>query len=72
MVVEGSDHPLEVQLLAPAGLPLASGGALLAGSPISGLDAAVSVPGTYVVRVIDPTGGSGAVTVSVARTVRVE
>jgi hypothetical protein len=34
-----------------------SGGALLQGSPLSGLDAIPAAPGVYTVQVIDSTGG---------------
>lgn len=70
--VEGSGAPVTVNILDPAGTLIATGSALLEGETISGADAAVSVPGTYVVQVVDPLGQTGAVTISIARTVRVQ
>jgi hypothetical protein len=69
VVVEGADHALSVRLLDPLGALAASGGALLEGSGISGLDALPAVPGVYSVQVIDPKGGARAVEISVAKTV---
>lgn len=48
----------------------ASGGALLDGFTVSGLDAASLLVGLYTVQVIDEAGGTEAVEISVARTVR--
>jgi hypothetical protein len=70
VVVEGSPEPLRVQLLAPTGALVASGGALLAGSAASGLDA-TATDGLYTVQVVDEVGGAGRVQVSIARTQRV-
>lgn len=70
VVVEGSAQPLLVNLLSPLGVVVASGRELLAGSPLSGLDAAVSTPGTYTVQVINQPGLSGRIDISVARTVK--
>jgi hypothetical protein len=70
VVVEGSPEPLRVQLLAPTGALVASGGALLAGSAASGLDASAT-DGLYTVQVVDAVGGAGRVQVSIARTQRV-
>ncbi len=67
VVVEGSVMPLTVQLVAPGGELLASGGALIPGLPVSGVDAAVAAPGAYTVAVL---GTAAEVEVSVARTVR--
>ncbi len=72
VVVEGSGRPLVVQLVGPTGALAGSGGALVEGLALSGLDAAAAVPGTYVVQVIDPLGGSRDVAISAARTVRVQ
>jgi hypothetical protein len=64
--------PLTVRLRGPAGGLLATGGALLAGGTVSGLDAGVSAPGTYTVQVLNALGAFSRVEISVARTVRVE
>jgi hypothetical protein len=72
VVVEGSVVPLTVRLRGPAGGLLATGGALLAGGAVSGLDAGVSAPGTYTVQVLNALGAFSRVEISVARTVRVE
>jgi len=69
VVVEGADHALSVRLLDPLGALVASGGALLEGSGSSGLDAIPGAAGVYSVQVIDPTGGTGAVAISVAKAV---
>ncbi len=71
VVVEGLGQPLTVRLLDPLGLVVATGEALVSGLPESGLDAAVSTPGTYKVQVWNPLGLAGAVELSLARTVRV-
>lgn len=71
VVVEGTSRPLTVNLLGPSGGLLATGGALLQGLPVSGLDATTPAAGTYTVQVLDPLGGAASVEVSVARTVRV-
>jgi hypothetical protein len=70
VVVEGSSHALAVRLLDPLGVLAGSGGALLQGSPLSGLDAVPAAPGVYTVQVIDPAGGTGAIRISVAETMR--
>jgi hypothetical protein len=72
VVVEGMAGPLTVQLLDPLGGLIASGGALLPGFTASGLDKAVTAPGTYTVKVINTLGLTGNVMVSIARTVRVQ
>ena len=72
VVVEGLAAPLTVQLLDPLGSVIASGGALLPGFTASGLDQAVTAPGTYTVQVINTLGLTSNVTVSIARTVRVQ
>ncbi len=69
VVVEGGSQPLLVQLVGPGGSIVASGGALLAGFPVSGLDAATTVSGLYTVQVIDGAGGAGSIEISTARTV---
>ncbi len=69
VVVDGSSQPLTVRLLSPAGGLVGSGGALLAGQPLSGLDAKAATAGLYTVQVL---GGTGAVKISVARTVKVK
>ena len=71
VVVEGLAQPLAVRLLDPLGLVIATGQALVSGSPESGLDAAIARPGTYTVQVLNPLGLAGAVELSLARTVRV-
>jgi hypothetical protein len=70
VVVSGGGSPLSVRLLDPLGGLLASGGALLGGSALSGLDARPAIPGVYTIQVIDTSGGAGAVEISVARTER--
>lgn len=72
VVVDGMAGPLTVQLLDPLGSVIASGGALLPGFTASGLDKAVTAPGTYSIKVINTLGLTGDVTISVARTVRVQ
>jgi hypothetical protein len=63
---------LTVKLLNPLGLVVATGGALLNGFTDSGLDAAVSTPGTYTVQVLRPLGvTTGKVDVTIARTIQV-
>jgi hypothetical protein len=69
VVVEGADRALSVRLLDPLGELVASGGALLEGSGFSGLDAIPGAAGVYSVQVIDPTGGTGAMAISVAKAV---
>ena len=71
VVVEGSLVPLTIRLLDPAGNLLATGGSLLGGAT-SGLDAPLSVPGTYTVRIVNTPGAFGTIEISVARTVRRE
>jgi subtilisin family serine protease len=70
VVVEGALAAPTVQLIAPNGGLLATGGALLSGLTAAGLDSAVTAPGTYAVQVLTAPGQS--VTLSTARTVRVE
>jgi PA domain len=70
VVVAGGAKPLLVRLLAPGGGLLATGGALLSGSALSGLDAKPALAGVYTVQVIDSLGGAKAVEISVAKTVR--
>jgi hypothetical protein len=69
VIVEGAPSPLLVRLLDPAGALVASGGALLAGSAASGVDAAATA-GLYTVQVVDTAGGAGALQISIARTQR--
>jgi hypothetical protein len=72
VLVEGGTQPLTVKLLNPLGLVVATGGALLNGFTDSGLDAAVSTPGTYTVQVLRPLGvTTGKVDVTIARTIQV-
>ncbi len=70
IVVEGALAAPTVRLLAPSGSLLATGGALLSGLTAGGVDSAVATPGTYRVQVLTAPGQS--VTLSAARTVRVE
>lgn len=70
VVVEGGAEPLSVVLLDPDGGLLASGGALLDGFTVSGLDATTSLAGLYTVQVLDEAGGTDSVEISVAQTVR--
>jgi hypothetical protein len=69
IVVEGAAKPLTVKLLDPLGGLVGSGGALVSGLTVSGLDAVPAAVGIYTVQVIDPLGGSGQVQISIARTV---
>lgn len=69
VIVEGASHPLTVNVLGPLGDLLASGESLLEG--VSGVVTSVSEPGTYTVQIIDALGGTGAIDISIARTVRV-
>lgn len=71
VVVEGSLVPLTVSLLDPAGLLLASGGALIPGLTVSGVDVAVGQPGTYTIRIPNPLGAFTQIGISTARTVTV-
>lgn len=71
VVVDGSDRPLAVSLLDPAGALLASGEALLDGLNVSGVDAPANGSGSYSLQVTDALGGSASVELSVAVTVRV-
>lgn len=70
VVVEGSVKPLSVKILNPAGALAGSGDALIQGTTFSGLDAAPSIAGLYTVQAIDTLGGSGAIRISIARTVK--
>jgi hypothetical protein len=70
VVVEGSTVPLTVRLLDPLGLVVASGGALLDGLALSGLDAALSRPGTYRLEVLR-LDATTPLEISVARTYEV-
>jgi hypothetical protein len=72
VVVEGMAAPLTVQLLSSSGSVIASGGAILPGFTASGFNKAVPAPGTYTVKVLNTLGLTGNVTVSIARTVRVQ
>ncbi|HEV2852265.1 MAG TPA: hypothetical protein VHC97_05615 [Thermoanaerobaculia bacterium] len=72
VVVEGMAGPVTVQLLNSLGSVIASGGALLPGFTASGLDKTVPAPGTYTVKVLNTLGLTSNVTVSIARTVRVQ
>ncbi len=69
VVVEGSQLPLGVSLVDPLGQVVASGGALIPGLAISGVDAAVTQPGTYEIRIPNPLGAFSQVGISSARTV---
>jgi fibronectin type 3 domain-containing protein len=70
VMVEGGSLPLTLQLLSPSGGLLATGAQLLSGLSATGLDAVVTTPGTYKVRVLNPLGGLATrVTVTTARTV---
>ncbi len=71
VVVEGSLVPLTVSLLDPAGLLLASSGALIPGLTVSGVDVAVGQPGTYTIRIPNPLGAFTQIGISTARTVTV-
>ncbi|HEX9945842.1 MAG TPA: hypothetical protein VGG03_27865 [Thermoanaerobaculia bacterium] len=72
VVVEGSGKPLSVRLLGPTGSLVASGGSLLNGQALSGLDAPAVTAGIYTVQVVDALGGAKSVQISVARTVKVK
>lgn len=69
VVVEGSPVPLTVRLLDPLGGLLASGGALLPGGAVSGVEADVSGAGTYTVEVVNLLGAFSEIEISIARTV---
>ena len=70
IVVEGASTPLKVQLLNSAGSVTATGGALLQGSSLSGLDVVPNGGGLFTVQAIDTTGGSKAIRFSIARTIK--
>jgi hypothetical protein len=70
VVVEGSALPVTVELLDTLGNLLASGGQLLPGLALSGLDAPVERSGTYTVRFANTLAPGKAATISVAATVR--
>ena len=69
VVVEGGANALQVLLLDPLGRLVASGGALLSGGSLSGVDLGPPTAGLHTIQVTDTTGGTGAVEISVARTV---
>jgi hypothetical protein len=71
VVVEGSTLPLTVKLLGPLGNLIASGGSLIPGLSLSGLDANVSAPGLYTVQVVNTLTPGQTVGISIARTVHV-
>jgi hypothetical protein len=66
VLVEGSATPLTVKLLDPTGAVVASGSSLLSGFTASGVDAPVTVPGTYTVQVLGLSLADN-VTISVVR-----
>lgn len=72
VVVEGAAEPLSVTVLSAAGVAVATGGVLLDGTTITGLD--VTLPaGTYTVQAVGSLSlAPSTVDVSVARTVRVK
>ena len=70
VVVEGSALPVTVELLDTLGNLLASGGQLLPGLALSGLDTPVELSGTYTVRFANTLAPGKAATISVAATVR--
>lgn len=72
VVVEGGEQPLSVTVLSPAGLPVATGGALIEGTTLTGVDTSLPA-GTYTVQAIGAaTMAPSNVEVSIARTVRVK
>ena len=70
-LVEGSSAPLTVKIVGPAGNVVASGGALLTGFSISGVDAPVSTTGTYTVQILG-LGVADNVAISIVRGSRVQ
>lgn len=72
VIVSGASKSLTVNVLDPAGAILGSGGALLSGSTLSGVDTAVSGPGLYTVQVINTSTSTQSVEVSIARGVGVQ
>ena len=70
VVVEGSLTALTVRLLDPLGGLLATGGALLPGGAVSGVETDVAQPGTYRVEVLNVLGAFSQIEISTARTVR--
>lgn len=71
VLVSGSSKGLSVNVLDPAGAIIATGGALLEGSTLSGVDAAVTAPGVYVVQIVNPSATAQSVEISVAKEVDV-
>jgi hypothetical protein len=71
VVVEGGAVPLTVRLLDPLGLVVASGGALVDGLSLSGLDTGVSRSGIYRLEVVRLPGTAQPLEISVARTYEV-
>jgi subtilisin family serine protease len=69
IVVDGSSAPATVTLVDPTGAILAIGKALLEGATISGVEAAVSMAGTYTVQITGASLSSESVALTVARTV---
>lgn len=72
VIVESGSSPVQVNVLNPFGSLVASGQALLGTGTLSGVDAAGLQPGTYTVQVVNTSLTAQPVTVSVARTVRVQ
>ncbi len=72
VLVEGAPAPLTVRLLDPAGTLLSTGGALIPGVSASGLDTAVATAGRYRLEIVNSLPLGGKVSISVARTVRVQ
>jgi hypothetical protein len=69
VVVEGSPVPLTVRLLDPLGNLLATGGALLDGLAVSGLDAVPAGAGSYRLEIVNTAGPLAKLQISTARTV---
>ncbi|HEX6201594.1 MAG TPA: hypothetical protein VF100_01250, partial [Thermoanaerobaculia bacterium] len=69
VLVEGALVPLTVRLLDPLGNLLATGGALLDGLAVSGVDGVPAAPGTYRLEVLNTAGALTNLQISTARTV---
>jgi hypothetical protein len=70
VTVEGSAQPLGVKLTDALGNVVASGGALLPGSPISGVDALVSGGSSYLLQIESTAGTAETLRISITTTSR--
>jgi hypothetical protein len=69
VVVEGMGHAVSVGVFNLLGVAVASGGELIGGCAISGLDVDGLQPGSYMLVAVDRAGPPAQVTISIARTV---